>query len=132
MFKKIFCYFWGHRITFIKYVLVGSSSALIDIGGFALLFYLGFYYILAAVISQACALIYNFSLNRTWSFKCKEHMKRQMVRYAIMVSCNYTLALILLYVGVDIFGFHEVLTKVGISMIAVCWNFILYRQWVFK
>jgi len=134
MVKRIIHYYWKQRVAFSKYVIVGGTSAFIDIGGFWVWYSVfGFYYLSGAAIFSALSILFNFFANRTWSFKKEDSEKvhKQLVRYVTLLGCNFTFNLLFLWIAVDIFDVHRLFAKVALSAIAVSWNFVLYRHWVF-
>lgn len=138
MFKRI-CDFiwqvccWRSFRQFVKYGVIGSSSVIIDAG---LLFifteFFGFWYMLSAIISQSVVVVFNFLMNRNWSFKSNGLVHRQMVKYSLLLGFNYLYQLGALWLFVELFHLHYLLAKVFISMIMVSWNFLMFKYVVYK
>jgi len=115
-----------------RYVIVGASSFVIDAGIFEIVRRLGVWYILATVISQSCAITYNFLLNKHWSFKSEGRGHREFIRYLLLVGWNNLFQVVFLALAVEIIHLPHLLAKVLGAGLVVSWTFLLYRLWVFK
>ena len=133
MIKNILSYFWKVRFEFAKYFVIGISGLVLDIATlvfFKEVFLLGA--TLAVVLNQIILVVYNFTLNKYWSFKNKALPQKQFVRYIILFAFNYLLAVLLMYVFSNKFGFDYRLVRVLNIALAVSWNFFLYKYWVYQ
>lgn len=131
--KKIIFHFWSLRREFVKYFAIGISALALDVG--SLYFLKNFFYVapfLAIVISQPLILAYVFFLNKSWSFKAKGITHEQMIRFVLLSGANYIIA------AVWMWGFNEnlkinyLLARLANVALAVAWNFLLYKYWVFR
>lgn len=133
MLKRTAKYFWSVREQFIKYFVVGISGLFLDI--FLLAFFtrvLGQNPTLSLIFTQLVVLVYNFSLNKYWSFANRELPHRQIVRYLVLAGFNYIFSLIVMYVFNESLGFDEILVRIATIALMVSWNFFLYKYWVYK
>ncbi len=133
MIKKITNYAWQARYQFAKYFIVGISGVVIDM--ITLIFFkerLGFLPVFAVLSNQAIVLIYNFLLNKYWSFKNTEMPKKQLVRYLSLAAFNYVFSVITMLIFSDILNFDYRLVRISTIILAVSWNFLLYKHWVYK
>jgi putative flippase GtrA len=48
------------------------------------------------------------------------------------VGAAYLLTILLLYIFISKFGFHDLLAKVFVTIIVLFWNFSVNKFWVFK
>lgn len=119
---------------FLKYVAVGVGSFVIDYGGFAILhIFFGIWYIAAAALSQLCALVFNFTLNRQWTFDAHaDETSGQLKRYIILQILNYTFSLTLLYFLVHKANLQPLIAKFATLGCIVLWNFLAYKHFVYK
>ena len=114
-----------------RYLLVGGSSALIE-----LLLFQGLYALMHIdiVAANVCAVVastaYNFSLNRTITFKSASNPLRSAVKYLLLFAFNtcFTSAAIAYLVGADM---PSVAAKLITMACVTIWNFFLYRKVVF-
>lgn len=124
---------WSLRREFTKYFIVGFSGLLIDMGSLVLLKEVfGLWPVLAVIINQAFLLVYNFTLNKYWSFKNKGMPHRQIVRYLILAGFNYLFGVVAMYIFNHKLGFDYRLVRILTIALMVSWNFFLYKYWVYK
>ncbi|MEI7580044.1 MAG: GtrA family protein [bacterium] len=122
------------QYKFIRYLIIGFSSAFIDFALYQLcITYLSESKITANIISELITLIYNFSLTNYWTFQAGSAAKLNKIsKYLTLAFFNYLVNNILFIILVGHLGFNALLTKAGIIGLIVCWNFFLYKTWVFK
>jgi len=124
---------WSLRKEFTKYFIVGFSGLLIDMGSLVLLKEVfGLWPVFAVIINQAFLLVYNFTLNKYWSFKNKEMPHRQIVRYLILAGFNYLFGVVVMYIFNHKLGFDYRLVRIFSIACMVSWNFFLYKYWVYR
>lgn len=115
---------------FIIYILVGISSAVIDVGLMKLLTVSGMHYLLAANVGFVAGLSANFLMHSRLTFKTS-YSHSALVRYISIVFVNYLITMLCIKI------FHNwldmpVLGKV-ISLPIISINgFLLSKYWVYK
>jgi putative flippase GtrA len=114
------------------YVLIGGLSFVIDAG---LLYVLTTFesmpVLLAGTIAYWTGVLVNFTLNRRTMAVGRGGLRRQTIRYAVLLAGNYLFTLAVLSAGTAI-GAPVVVAK-GIAVILCTGvNFVLYRRWVFS
>ncbi len=133
MIKRIFKYFLGIRFEFIKYFVIGVSAVILDMMSLVLFKEIfGLQPVMAVVINQFFLLVYVFCLNKYWTFRDKTMPKRQVVRFLILVFFNYIIAVSVMYIFNQWLEFDYRLVRLGTIALAVSWNFLLYKYWVYK
>ena len=115
-----------------RYIITGLTSFIIDAGIFETVRRLGVWYILATIISQTCAITYNFLLNKHWSFESRGQGRAEFIRYLILVGWNNLFQIAFLVLAVELIHLPHLVAKVLAVGIVVSWTFLLYRFWVFK
>ena len=140
MIKKFYNYLWKTR--FAHYAIVGFSSVVIDlISLFILKQFLGVKPVLAVAINQVFIIIFVFCLNKFWSFQSHHDTPSQVIRFSILLAYNYFFAVIWMWFWISIMGLHVyylqfdigyLLARVVSIIIAVSWNFFLYKFWVYR
>lgn len=133
MFRKLLGYFWHVRFEFTKYFIIGFSGVFLDL--LTLILFKEVFDIwptLAVILNQAILVVYNFSLNKYWTFKNKTLPRKQFTRYMVLFAFNYLLAVSTMYIFSDKFGFDYRLVRVITIALSVSWNFFLYKYWVYK
>ncbi len=121
-------------IQAIKYMLVGASSAIIDIGFlFVLVEYVRLPLLLAATCAFAVAVGNGFFWNKRWTFQDKSGLiLRQSAKFLLTALVGLGITLFLLWVFVYGFGLWYLLAKIIVTVIVFFWNFTLNRFWTFR
>lgn len=132
MIKKTLAFFWSHRTQFLKYFTVGVSAVGIDMISLILLKeFLGIKPVAAVFINQILIIFYVFFLNKNWSFKETGETRRQMIRFFAVVAYNYCFSVSAMYLFNHRLNFDYRLVRLGSIILAVSWNFFLYKYWVY-
>lgn len=123
----------GLKIQIIRFLIVGFSSAFIDIG-LLILFKekLNFNPVLAVAINQIFVITYNFLLNKYWSFTSKRQPLRQFGRYIILVIFNYLASIGIMYLLYNLADLNYKVIRVLSIGLLFCFNFMLYKYWVYN
>lgn len=122
----------GYSRQVIKYLLVGGSSATLELLLFSLFVYILTLSLAISNISAiALATIYNFVLNRAWAFKTTRNLPRSLTLYALLFIFNNLFSTVAI-VFLTNTGVLPVLAKMLTMACIVCWNFILFRKVIFK
>ena len=119
--------------SFQRYLFVGVSTVCIDIALLALLrekFKGG---LLSAVsIAYWASIIYNFVLNRLWTFEAKAGMiPKQILQYGVLLFINYLVTLAIVS-SIEALGISEYIGKIIALGITVSWTYFIYKKIVFK
>lgn len=132
MLKRLIRHLWTLRREFAKYFFVGVSGVVLDIG--TLVFFkrgLGISPVAAVILNQPIVLVYNFLLNKYWSFQNKTLSHWQLVRYLLIAGCNYGFSAFAMYVLADHLHANYIASRLVTIAIMVMWNFFLYKYWVY-
>jgi putative flippase GtrA len=110
-----------------RYLVIGGTSFALDLG-LLIVFkrYLGIGVYIAATLSYVLALIYNFYLNRGWTFGARGGLQVHMALYALLVFINYFITLALL-AWLGKLGIHYEVAKIISIMPILGWNYIAYK-----
>lgn len=116
----------------LRFLLVGLASAGTDLTLLAGLHGAAGVPLLAATtIAFWTSLAINFALSRGWVFPAGSRgVRGQAARYLFLVGVNY-LATLALVGGLAAAGVPYLLAKVAALGAIACWNFVLYRHWIF-
>ena len=124
---------WSLRREFIKYFVVGVSGLVLDVGSlYAFKEFLHLRPVTAVIINQAFLLNYVFFLNKYWAFKSRGVTRAQMVKFYTLAGINYVISVAWMYFFNEHLGVNYLLARMSNVALAVAWNFLLYRFWVFK
>ncbi len=133
MIKKIILHLWSMRQQFARYFVIGFSGVIMDVGSLYLLKqYLHLRPVVAVIINQVFLLNYVFLLNKYWAFKSKGVTHKQVIRFFILASINYVISILWMFFFNEKLGINYLLARVANIALAVAWNFLLYKHWVYK
>lgn len=133
MSQPLLNYLYSLRHQFAKYFIVGFSGLFLDMGTLIVFKeYFGWTPVLVVVVNQIFLLIYNFTLNKYWSFKSKTLPHKQIVRYLILAGCNYLFSILIMYFFSHKMGWDYRLVRLSTIIVMVIWNFFLYKYWVYR
>lgn len=115
----------------VRYVAIGGLSFVVDAGLLWLATsVLGWPVWAGATLGYWTGVVVNFTLNRLLLGRREANLLRQTVRYGILLGANYVVTLTLLHLA-STWGIPVVVAKSGIVAASTCWNYLLYRAWVF-
>ena len=130
-----------HGPTFFKYVVVGVSGTMIDVGLFGLLLtYTALSSSVAATISFLFAVINNYTWNHLWTYAKKTKSDAKQFGKFFLVSCGgLILNILFLHLFSSLLGLFlfplpvwgSIIAKVGASGAVLLYNFLLNTFWTF-
>lgn len=114
-----------------RYLLVGGSTALLELGLFQLfstIFGLPIApsNIAAVILATAC----NFALNRNFTFNSSSNPLRSLVLYCLLFGFNLAFSTQTIIFLTDK-GMNSAIAKLITQACVTCWNFVLYRTVIF-
>ena len=118
------------RHQLVGYIVVGSTSYLVDVGLLVLarsVFRAPLW--LATTLGFWTSILVNFALNR-WLFRSSGRMAGHVLRYAALLGVNFGLTLVIVYAFVAA-GSTAVIGKIVAAALMTTWNYWLYRRLVF-
>jgi putative flippase GtrA len=122
----------GSRALLSRYLVIGALSIVIDVGLLYLLHtvfdvQLG----IATAVAFVASLIFNFICNRiAMAGSETERLVRHAFRYGLLVVANLCIT-VAVVTGAERIGVPYVIGKLAVVAASTCWNFVLYRRWVF-
>jgi putative flippase GtrA len=122
-----------YRHNFVRYLLVGGTTFIIDFSLLAM-FHGSFHIRISIATSMAywVAVLYNFSLNRWWTFSARDktNLNRHLVSYLILLSFNYLFTVI--FVSLASHSINYLVAKVISVLISTSWTYFVYKNIIFK
>ena len=114
------------------YIFAGVSAALIELALFTVLnSFTGLGIASANIISVVVATAYNFTLNRSVTFKSTSNPARSAVLYTMLFAIN--LAITTFAIGaLTEAGLQAPVAKLIMQVCVAVWNFVLYKRVIFK
>ena len=115
-----------------KYVVVGASSAAIELAIFQVLSaVLGLALTYSNVIAVVISTTFNFLMSRNVTFKSTSNPVRSLVLYLLLFAFNTTFSTVCIsFLAAQ--GIYPLVAKVCTMACIVLWNFVLYKKVVFK
>ncbi|HEU4674424.1 MAG TPA: GtrA family protein [Motilibacteraceae bacterium] len=114
-----------------RYLLVGGSSFAVDLGVLTLCFaLLNWPLWVATTVGFWTSVAYNFVLQRSFSFRHRGSVVGGLWRCLTVLGAD-TVATALVVEAFQRAGAGYVIGKTVSTLLITCWNFILYRRWVF-
>jgi len=118
---------------FFRYLVVGISTFLFDVGLlYGLVEIFKIHYLIATTLAWSSATIANYLLNKIWSFRSSASYFFSSLKYIALLGMNYVFTIFMMYVLVEIFLFYYVYAKIAIVAAIACWNFFVYKHFVFR
>lgn len=121
-----------HNGYLIKFLVVGVASFAIDLGLLALLHEVwGVDLWIATPIAFLASLVFNFLVQRKFTFQSGARAHVSFMKYGVLVVFN----LVAIDVIVNLFaasGISYAVGKVVATVLTTAWNFLLYKYWIFK
>ncbi len=116
----------------IKYLMVGGSSAVIELVLFQLLSAVFAIPLAAAnVTAVVVSTVFNFLVNRNVTFKSTSNPLRSLVLYLVLFAFNMTFSTMCISL-LAAQGVYPLAAKVFTMACIVLWNFVLYKKIIFK
>ena len=117
----------------VKYTLFAASAGIIQIGAFTLLNEIGHLnYWLSYLIALVLSVLWNFTLNRRYTFKSASNVKRAMLLVFAYYLVFTPLSTYLEHVLTDTLGWNEYLVTVINMLINFVTEFLYQRLVVFR
>jgi putative flippase GtrA len=121
-----------YRHHFVRYLFVGGTTFILDFG--ILVFLHGKMDVgIAAATSVAywISIVYNFILNRYWTFDAreKESLQRHITTYFLLLVINYLFAVTFVSYASD--HINYIIAKAIAVIIQMVWTYPVYKHYIF-
>lgn len=115
----------------VKFVITGGVALGIDVGIYYILTrFEGLYFLFARTLSLGVAILWSFSINRSWTFRATEgKIRRQAPRFLVVILSTSLLSLGLMKVGVSYFHFHDIAVLFVVAVFTTLLNFSAHYFW---
>lgn len=119
--------------SFIRYLIIGFSTFGIDFGMLYIIINgSGIEPTIANAISTLIGIIFNFTMSNFWTFQAgKGNKATKLSKYSLLATFNYLFGVGAFAVLHDIFDVGSGFSKVIVTGMVVCWNFLIYKFWIF-
>lgn len=119
-------------LKFVKFLAAGISTVLLDFLSLIILKELFFLSATMAIaINQLAVWLYNFNINKHWTFENKKPPYKQFLRYLILAGGNYLLSVSAMYIFSDLIGLYYLWVRLVSIICLTIFNYIIYKRWVY-
>lgn len=116
----------------IKFLLVGGASFAVDLALLVLLHEVfGVDLWIATPVAFLASLVFNFALQRSFTFRAQNRRHVSLLKYLALVGFN-VLAIDVIVNAFDAWGLSYGIGKAVATVLTTSWNFWLYKVWIFK
>ena len=116
-----------------KFIVVGFSNTVIDLGLLNLLLLYGWHAISANTVAFLIASINSFMWNKYWTFGDKTgDWKSQLPFYLLIVTVGVGISNTFIYIFSLIFGWDINVVKIASIAVVFLWNFLAPKFLIFK
>ncbi|MET1088088.1 MAG: GtrA family protein [Arthrobacter sp.] len=114
-----------------RFLMVGGVSFALDLGLLAALHEIfGVPLWIATPIAFLVSLVFNFLLQRMFTFRANNKGSVSAVKYVLLVVLNIVVT-DLIVTGFDALGWSYIFGKTTATVLTTAWNYFLYRHWIF-
>lgn len=121
---------------FIKFCVVGAIAAAINFSLYiALVELLDWWYIFSSVTGFVVSAIFNFTVNKFWTFKNGDHGRDaviQSIKFFTVTTAGLLMHTALIYAITDVVKIDYRISWVIATGIVTIWNYSLNKLWTFK
>ncbi len=114
-----------------RFILVGGTGAMVDLGTQRLFVMWGMSSYLATICSTLIAASLVFLLNKIFTFKSRGTVEQEGRRFILVYGVSITTN-ILITSGLIWLGLHYTISKVVAIGIGVVWNYLMSHKFIFK
>lgn len=118
--------------SFLRFILVGIISAIVDISFLWAGLMGGMHYGLAVSFGYAVGIVTNYFLHATYTFKVKKKSMDQLIGFLVIVGFNYSLTLIIVWFLHGVIYWHVMFAKLASLPIVAINGYYWSRRWVFR
>lgn len=121
-------------LSIVRYLIVGFTTFFLDFGlHFFLKHQYGFAENIATRWSTLISMSFNFVASNFWSFpSVSGRHGKKLLRYLMVACVNFVFYNLMFELLVTRWEINDGFAKVMITAMIVCWNYLLYKFWVFK
>jgi len=116
-----------------KFLVVGGTSYVLNLGLYSLALLLGLHYLMAATVAFCLGFAFNFLTNRSWTFEAGTGaVGGQFIRFCVVAAVILGLDLLLLRLAVGELGVPSVLAQAIVILLLAPLSFAGNRLWAFS
>lgn len=121
-----------YQNAIVRFLFVGGISFALDLGLLILLHEVfGVALWAATPIAFVVSLVFNFLLQRIFTFRATNKGSVSAAKYILLVVFNIAVS-DLIVTGFDALGWSYIIGKTTATALTTVWNYFLYRHWIFQ
>lgn len=133
MWQKIKAFILASKRQLFFYVVIGGSAFVLDMGSLILFKeILNVRPVITVIFSQIIIINYVFFLNKHFSFQSLGRTRQQMIKFYLLAGWNYLFGIGWMWILNEVMLWNYLVVRVSGIILAVSWNFLLYKFWVYK
>lgn len=121
-------------VQFIRFFILGGSSAIVDLAVYSFCLYIFTDHVYsiyaAAFFGYAVGMVWNYVISIYWVFSSTNKL-REFLSVCMIAAGGLVLTWVLLYLLADLLHINAVLAKMISQVLILGWNFGLRKWWVF-
>lgn len=130
---RVIAFFLRDLRLFFRYIAVGGASAVLEYALFNVLYSgVGLATLVANSIAIVITVIFHFNMQKRWTFRDPQSLRRQLPRYLMMIGVAAVLNNLLVYLFVDVMLLPPALAKLLQIGLLFGWTFTVSRLIVFS
>jgi putative flippase GtrA len=121
-------------IQLLHFCIVGASGYVVNLTVYSVLLHVaGIHYIAAATCSFLVAASWNYTLNRSWTFRHQRgHFAYQGLRFFAVSATVYVANLLLLTALIELVGLDKIVAQAIAIVVVTPLNFLGNKLWSFR
>ena len=109
---RVVAFFFRDPRLFFRYIAVGGASAVIEYAVFNALYSgVGLATLSANSIAIAIAVLFHFNMQKRWTFRDSQSLRRQLPRYLMMIGVAAVINNLLVYLFIEVMRLPPALAK---------------------
>src|SRR5450756_1341200 len=130
---RVIAFFLRDPRLFFRYIAVGGASAVLEYVLFNVLYSgVGLATLVANSIAIVITVIFHFNMQKRWTFRDPQSLRRQLPRYLMMIGVAAVLNNLLVYLFVEVMLLPPALAKLLQIGLLFGWTFTVSRLIVFS
>ncbi|MGN1181483.1 MAG: GtrA family protein [Faecalibacillus sp.] len=117
---------------FMSYVIVGILTTTVNYLTYYILLKCQTSWMYANSIAWLLAVLFAYFCNKLFVFKSQGHMKDEFISFFTLRLMTLIVENISLYILIELFNSHQLLSKIIVSFITIISNYILCKFKIFK
>ncbi len=122
----------GERRKLFRFFVVGGSNFVVMYGVFLVVLNLGFHHDLALAADYGLGIVYNYVLNRFWTFRAQGKPTHGFVKLCASYGVMFLINLVLLEGFVHLAGLSSAIAQIPAVGLTAVASYFMQRFWVFK